>query len=238
LRPEQQYVLSLSQGISETGAQNMSEQGTPNSAKGVFSESLVGRVKNILIKPAAEWAVIDSEVSDARSIYLQYVAPLAAIGVVAGFIGQSLIGISVPFIGTFRTPVVGGLVSAVLAYALMFAAVFVLQQIINGFAPTFGGQKDSMRALKLAAYSSTPGWLGGVFNLVPSLAWIGALAGLYGIFLLYLGLPVLMRSTKEKQIAYTATVAVIAIVVWIVLGAISGAIAGSAGYGAYMPPLG
>ncbi|MGQ0740804.1 MAG: Yip1 family protein [Alphaproteobacteria bacterium] len=213
----------------------MSEQGTPKSAKGIISESLISRVKNIILKPAAEWSVIDAEAADTRSIYLQYVALLAAIGAIASFIGQSLIGVTVPFMGTFRMPVVSGLVFAVVVYGLMFVAVFVLQQIINGLAPTFGGQKDTLRALKIAAYSSTPGWLGGIFNIVPSLAWIGALAGLYGIYLLYVGLPILMRSPKEKQIAYTATVAVIAIVVWVILGAIGGAIAG---FGGYTPPLG
>jgi hypothetical protein len=192
-----------------------------NGIKGIVTESLVARVKGMILKPAEEWKLVEAEAIDSRAIYMGYVAPLAAIGAVAGFVGGSLIGYSVPLIGTFRTPIISGLISAIIMYALSFAAVFVVALIVDAFAPTFGGTKDKLRALKVTAYTYTPAWVAGVFSVIPSLAWIGALAGLYGIYLLYLGLPVLMKSPKEKAIGYTAAVTIAAIVV-------VGAVAGSA----------
>src|ERR1700686_4827098 len=44
---------------------------------------LRGRVKAILLPPSATWPVIAAEPSSAGAIYGRYVAPLAAIGVVA-----------------------------------------------------------------------------------------------------------------------------------------------------------
>ena len=202
-----------------------------NGIKDIVTESLIARVKGILLKPVEEWKAIEGEATESRTIYLKYVAVLGIIGPIAMFIGQSLIGYSVPLFGTFRVSLIGGIVSAAVMYALTFVGVFLVALIVDALAPTFGGQKDSLRALKVTAYSYTPAWIAAVFQVIPSLAWIGIIAGLYGIYLLYLGLPVLMRAPKDKAIGYTATVCVAAIVMYLILGAIGGAVAGTAGFG-------
>jgi hypothetical protein len=46
--------------------------------------------------------------------------------------------------------------------------------------------------------------------------------GLYSLYLLYLGLPVLMKSPREKAMAYTAVVILAAIVLFMVIGVIAG----------------
>ena len=198
----------------------------PEFAKDIITPGLIARVKNILLTPATEWPVIDAEASSPRAIYMQYVAPLAAIGAIAGFIGNSLIGHSYGFLAVYRTPIVSGLVGAVVGYALAFVGVFIVALIVDALAPTFGGQKDSLKALKVAAYSATPGWVAGILLILPSLALIVGLAGLYGIYLLYLGLPVLMRCPKDKAVVYTVVTFLCMIVVYIVIGAITAAVIG------------
>jgi hypothetical protein len=191
----------------------------PEFAKDIVTPGLIARVKNIILSPMTEWPVIDGEASTPRDIYVQYVAPLAAIGAIAGFIGRSIIGVSVPFTGlTFRTPFVSGLTTALVMYALAFLSVFVVSLIIDALAPTFGGQKDSLRALKVAAYSYTPAWIAAVFQILPSLGIIGLIGSLYGIYLFYLGLPVLMRCPKDKAVGYTAVVFVCVIGISLVIG--------------------
>ena len=113
------------------------------------------------------------------------------------------------------------LVQMVVGYLLSLAIVYVLALIVNALAPTFGGSKDLVAALKVVAYGSTAGFLGGVFSLLPSLALLGLLAAFYSIYLIYTGLPVLMRCPPEKAGAYTAVVVVCAIIAMIVLGAVS-----------------
>jgi hypothetical protein len=204
----------------------------PDFAKNIVTPGLIERVKNIIMTPATEWPVIDAEASSAQAIYMQYVAPLAAIGAIAGFIGNCFIGRNYAFIATYRTPLVSGLVAAAVAYVLAFVGVFIVAMIVDMLAPNFGGQKDSLKALKVAAYSATPGWVAGIALILPSLSIIAALAGLYGIYLLYLGLPVLMRCPKDKAVVYTAVTFVCMIVVYIVIGAITAAMVGvgSVGY--------
>jgi len=200
----------------------------PDFAKKIITPGLIARVKAILLTPAQEWLAIDAEETSASAIYIQYVAPLAAIGAIAGFIGRSIVGVSIPFFGTYRAPIISGLIMAVLMYALTFVTVWVVAFLADALAPTFGGQKDPIRALKVSAYSYTPAWIAGIFQILPSLAFVGLIAALYGLYLLYLGLPILMRSPKDKAIAYTGILCVCAIVLYLVIGMISAAVIGGA----------
>ena len=56
--------------------------------------NLVDRAKNILITPKTEWEVIKNEQTTTSDLFTKYVLILALIPVIATFIGQSLIGIS------------------------------------------------------------------------------------------------------------------------------------------------
>jgi hypothetical protein len=173
--------------------------------------NLVERVQSILLKPKATWPEIDAEPADAASLYKNYVMILALIPAVASFIGLSLIGIGA-FGVSFRVPIVSGLTNMVVGYVLSLVMVFVLALIIDAMAPTFEGTRSQIGALKLSAYASTAAFVGGIFSLLPSLSVLGALAALYGVYLLYTGLPVLMKCPPDKAIAYTAVVVVCAIV--------------------------
>jgi len=189
--------------------------------------ALVQRVQNICLKPKQEWEVIAGETSSTADLLKNYALPLAAIGVVAGFIGMSFIGMSIPFLGTYRVPMVTGLVGAAVGLAIQLASVFVLGLIIDALAPKFGGEKNSAQALKVAVYSFTPGWAVSVVRIVPSLGVLAGLASLYGIYVLYLGLPRLMKSPQEKAVTYTLVVVACGIGIFIVAGLISGAIVGA-----------
>lgn len=188
------------------------------------ASGIVERAKNIILKPKETWPVIAAEPATTQSIYMPYVLLLAAIGPLAGFIGGQVFGTT--FAGvTFHPPLVAALVTAIVSYGLTLGTVFVLALVIDGLAPNFGGQKDQVQALKVAAYSATAGWVGGVFGLIPALSLIGVLFGLYGHYLLYLGLPVLMKAPEDKALGYTAVVVVVAIVLVLIAGAIIGALA-------------
>ena len=82
----------------------------------------------------------------------------------------------------------------------------ILALIINELATLFGGRMDLVAAFKVAAYSSTPAWLAGVFWIIPVFASL-SIVGLYSLYLLYLGLPPLMRVPEGRSMAYTAVVA-------------------------------
>jgi hypothetical protein len=181
--------------------------------------SLVDRVKGILMAPRKEWPVIEAESATTGSIFTGYIIPLAAIPAIAGFIGWSVIGGRVLGV-ELRVSYSTGITAAVVRYVLSLVACYVLALIIDALAPSFGGTRNSIQALKVAAYSSTAGWVAGIFTILPALSWLGLL-GLYSLYLLYLGLPVLMKAPQEKAVGYTVVVIICAIVLFVVVGAIT-----------------
>ncbi|HKP85501.1 MAG TPA: Yip1 family protein [Blastocatellia bacterium] len=181
--------------------------------------NIVERVQRILMQPAQEWHVIQQEPTQPSQLYTGYIMPLAAIGPAASIIGLSafaygLYALSIPFI----------IVITVISYLLGLAGVYILALIIDALAPSFSGQKNINQALKLVAYSYTPVWLGGIFNIFPPIAVLGLLVGLYGFYLLYLGLPVMMQVPQDKAVGYIAVAIIVMIVIFFIIAAIIGAV--------------
>ena len=187
---------------------------------------LVPRVTNILTKPKQEWPVIASEATDVVTLYKEYIVLLAAVPAICSFIGMTVIGVPVPFFGTMRVGVASGLTSLIVRYVLSLASVYAAAFIIEKLAPTFQSRGDTIQALKLVAYASTPAWVAGVLGLFPPLVALGILAGLYGVYLFYLGLPHLMQTPPDKVIPYMIVSAIVIIVMYVIVGTITAATAG------------
>ncbi|HYC32524.1 MAG TPA: Yip1 family protein [Gemmatimonadales bacterium] len=184
--------------------------------------NLVERAKRILLNPAEEWRVIDGEQATVQGLYTGYIMPLAAIGAIAQVVGYSVFGMS--FMGTtYRTPIGSAVTGAIVTYGLTLVGVYVLALVIDALAPTFDGTRNQIQALKVAAYSSTASWVAAVFAVLPGLR-ILTILGLYSLYLLYLGLPVLMKAPAEKAMGYTVVVIIAAIVLFMLVGLVAGAV--------------
>jgi hypothetical protein len=170
---------------------------------------LIERVKAILLTPRKEWPVIEQERATVSDLFLKYVAILAAIPEVAHLIGLSLIGAD-------RAPIVSLLLRAVIAYLVTWAMVYVIAIVINLLAPRFGGTRNFSNALKLSVYSHTPLWLAGIFLLIPGLNFL-LILGVYGLYLMWVGLPVLMQVRDERAFPYAAVVTACALIPAVVL---------------------
>jgi hypothetical protein len=198
--------------------------------------NLIERAQRILLSPKTEWPVIAAEPDTTSGLYTKYIMILSALGPIAMFFKATMIGTQVPFLGTFRVDIGTGLTQLVLTYVLGLLAVYVFALIVNALAPTFGGQKDSVQSLKTVAYASTASWIAGVGVILPWIGMLIALAGgIYSIYLLYLGLPVTMKSSPDKAAGYTAVSIIAAIILYWVCALVVGGIIGRgmmSGYGA------
>jgi Yip1 domain len=188
--------------------------------------TVVERIKGICLKPGLEWSRIETEPLTTRELLVGYVAPLAAIGPLAQFVGGVVLGRSLSFAGTYRIPLVTGIGLAVLAYVMSIIGTLGVSWIINALAPSFGGLKNRRQALRVAVFAYTPTWIAGVFMLFMPLGPLIIVASFYGLYLLYLGLPVLMKSPREKAGSYTAVVVVCAVALWVAAGALAGMMGG------------
>ncbi|AIF45790.1 Yip1 family protein [Dyella japonica] len=189
---------------------------------------IFARIKAILGSPRTEWPAIAAEPATVSGLFRNYICIVAALPVIAQFIKGSLIGYG-GFGVHMHTPVGMGLLGMVLHYLLTLAVTYVVALIIDALAPSFGGTKDPVQALKTVAYAWTAGWVAGIAVIVPWLGWLAVIAGVvYGIYLLYLGLPHTMRCPADKAGGYTAVAVIIAIVLSSIKALIVGGIIGTA----------
>src|SRR5579871_3407209 len=183
--------------------------------------TLVERTKAILLRPESEWRTIAEERGDASDLFTFYVAILALVPALAWLIGASVVGVTTND-GTVRVPLIPGLFSAIFGYVVSFVAVGAVALVIEGLARALGGRRDFASALKLAAYSYTPLWLAGIFALLPGLRFLSVL-GLYGLYLLWTGLPPLMQVTRGRGWC-VLVVALCAIALALIVGELQGTI--------------
>jgi hypothetical protein len=178
--------------------------------------NVVERARNIITTPNTEWNTIDTEAAVPGKIITNYVFPLAALAAIAAFIGYAFIGIEM--LGFRYRGVNWGLYQALTVLISAICSVYVTALVVDMLAPSFGSQKNFNKSLQLVAYSFTPIWIGGILSIFPPIALIGALFGLYGLYLMYVGLPKLKHTHADKQTGYFVVIIIVTIVVYIIIG--------------------
>jgi hypothetical protein len=188
------------------------------------------RAINMVTRPADEWRVVAAESHTVSDLMTGYALPLAAIPAVCGFIGQSIVGFTVPLVGTFRTPIGRGLVGVCVQLVLSLVGAYISAIVIEKLAANFQSRGSTVDALKLVVFAMTPVWLAGIVNIIPALGLLVLLAALYSIYVFYLGLPVIMNTPQSQVVPYMAVSALVIIVLSIVFGMVTAALVGAGAY--------
>jgi hypothetical protein len=136
-------------------------------------------------------------------IYLAIVGIPTLIGFI---IGYGVIGYSGAFLGA-------SIGAAIIYYIVAIIGIIVFGFILNAFAPTFKTKQDKMQALKLVSYSATPWLIAGIFYFHPSIWFLATLAGLYGLYILYIGIPILMETPKEQHLPFL----IVSIIIYVII---------------------
>ncbi len=184
---------------------------------------LLDRVKAVLTRPGETWEVIAGETQPISDIYRNYIIPLAAIPPIANFIREVIFGYSA-FGVTYKPPFFTTLMSAVTSYILSLVSLFLIGWIIDALAPSFGATQNRLQAFKVGAYGMTAAWVAGILGLIPGLWGLAVIGGLYSIYLVYLGLPKLMKVPEDKTIPYMLVATLAAILLSWVAGKVVAAV--------------
>ena len=172
--------------------------------------SILARVIALLRTPRDSWRVLAAETPAPRALMMGLVAPLALAAAAIPALMRLAFGESV--LGTVYRPPIVDVVFAIFAGAVLgLSAVAAVAATIDRLAPAFEGERSFARAFALAAYASTPGFAAAILAAIPGL-WFAAGLGLYAIWLLYVGLPVMMRCPPDRGVAYATTATIAAFV--------------------------
>ncbi|SFR62115.1 Protein of unknown function [Marinobacter daqiaonensis] len=179
---------------------------------------LLHHVFGLFTHPDSEWAEIRREHEKPLRLYVAYVLALAAIGPICAYISTAHFGWTVGADRLIKLSPVSALQLSVLTYLAILVGVFALGYAVNWMAKTYGAQEepDASNGVALAAYSCTPLFLAG-FALLYPVPWFNALvflaAAIYGAYLMYDGLPIVMDIPKERAIMYAGALLTVALVI-------------------------
>jgi hypothetical protein len=171
----------------------------------------------MLLTPGAEWALVAAESISPRRVYASFILPLAAIAAGVALVHISIVGRSEPLVGTVRAPLSAGLKTAGLVFGSALLGIFLTTWIIDALASFFGATRNRRMACATAAYASTPLWIATVFAPLPTVWALLYVTGvIYHTYLLYLGLPLMMRAPRDRVLGYATTIVLCTILMEIV----------------------
>lgn len=177
----------------------------------------------ILLHPDSEWKAIRNERHSFFQVFASHVPLLALIPVVSSFIGVTMVGWE---LGGERVRLSYGsaLSLCLLTYFALLAGVYILGEFINWMSRVYGVRDDEERrhyeGTALAVYVTIPVFLMGIVHLYPNIYLNAAalvIAGVYSVYLIYEGIPILMNISKERAFLYASSVVTVALVMAVVV---------------------
>ena len=165
-------------------------------------------VWGLMAQPKDEWKSIRDERCTIGKCYCSHVLLLAALPAIAYFIGTSQVGWVIGA-KSVRLSTESALQIAGLTYLTMLVGIFAMGKTIHWMSQTYGATQNLPQSIALAAYTATPLFLTGIMLIYPIL-WLNLLIGLmalaYTIYLLYIGLPIMMKISQERGFLFASAV--------------------------------
>jgi hypothetical protein len=145
------------------------------------------------------------------SLITNYVAIITLVPFVATLVGD---GIYYSRRFNRHNVAAGSFEVAVVIYVFEIVDVVIVGAVIWKLAPTFASKADQTKAMTLAAYGYTPIALIGIVDFIPQIGPLTFLGLLYGAYIVYVGLPILMATPKDRVITYLVAIVIVGVVVY------------------------
>jgi hypothetical protein len=145
-----------------------------------------------------------------NTLMINYVAILALVPLIGRLIGDLLFESGHGRAGY----AIGG---SIVAYILDIIAVFVIGYAIWKLAPSFSTSTSQAKATTLAAFVYTPVFLIGILSIYPPLGYLALLGLLYGLYIFYRGLPIMLNTPADKTVTYVIAILVVSIIILFII---------------------
>lgn len=175
----------------------------------------------LLVKPSAEWRRIATMSTGSFNALLLYPAILAIIPAVSWYYGTSQVGWTVGGGDeAIRLTAASARELTLLFYFAMLGCVASVGYFIHWMAGTYGAQAGMVRGIVTAGLVATPLFVFGIVGIYP-LLWLDLLLGViaisWSIFLLYQGIPIMMKIPEERGFLFSSAVVAVGLVILVAL---------------------
>jgi hypothetical protein len=173
----------------------------------------------LLVRPSAQWqTVADLPQSSFKTLVL-YPCFFAILPAVAWYYGTSQVGWTVGESGeTIKLTAQSARQICVLFYLTMVACIAVIGWFIHWMSDTYGAESTPAKGIVIAGLTATPLFIAGLVGFYP-LLWIDLLVGVaavsWSVYLMYLGIPIVMKIPEERGFLFASAVLAIAMVIMI-----------------------
>jgi len=172
----------------------------------------------ILFRPNATWQKISSTAD--RTSNLVYILILAVLPAIAWFYGTTRVGWSIGEGEVIKLTAASATALITLFYWAMVLAVLVIGGSIHWMAVSYGAQSTLMRGITVAGVTATPMFLAGLVGFLPVPAidmLIGVVAVGWSLYLLYVGIPAVMKVPQERGFLFASAVVAVCLVILIAI---------------------
>jgi hypothetical protein len=175
----------------------------------------------ILTKPSSEWNRLAELSENSRAIMLLYPMLWAILPAVAWYFGTTQVGWTVGS-GDSVIKLTEGSAKLIsfLFYGGMVTCVAAIGYFIHWMSETYGAESSLTKGIMIASICATPLFIAGAVGFYPIL-WLDMLVGVFAIswstYLLFTGIPVVMRIPETRGFLFASAVIGVALVILICL---------------------
>lgn len=153
------------------------------------------KIYRLLTAPEKSWQEIKAEPVEIAGLLKTAALPLLLLPILTSFIRS----LQARFAYLTINFLFDLLITSVVNYIMLAAALLFAVWIISLLAGYFGAKSDLNSAGKVVVYSMVPVWLVSIFQLFPQTR-ILSLLGLYSAYLLHVSLPIVLETPPEKRL--------------------------------------
>ncbi len=170
----------------------------------------------LLVQPSLQWQrVADLSAPTMRTMVL-FPAIMALLPSIAWYYGTTNVGWTVGDGGAIRLTKDSALMLIILFYCAMVGSIAVIGYFIHWMSKTYGADSNLAKGIVIAGFTATPLFVAGVVGFYPVL-WldmlIGVVAVCWSVYLMYLGIPIVMRIPEERGFLFSSAVLAICLVI-------------------------
>lgn len=179
----------------------------------------------LLLRPSTQWRIVAKLPEKSQNVLVLYPCILALFPAIAWYFGTSKVGWTTGLQGNVvRLTTESAFQISLLFYLVMVGSVAIIGYFIHWMSQTYGAESTVPKGIVIAGLTATPLFVTGLVGFYPTL-WLDLLIGVvaisWSVYLMYLGIPIMMKIPEERGFLFSSAVLAIAMVVLVSIMVIS-----------------